>query len=308
MFSVVEMLACPNRPLTADTGTWSAISKVALEWRKLWKWAEVRSFAFKNLLNQLVMLCGSNGAPSALVKIRSFLMVLPHISTVRTHADPMRKRCSRCIWRYSRSSSIQLSPTRIIRRERLVLGGAKTTPAPGILCMVVNHIDNQALYLYAVDRLKNKPLMNKIFECSGLLDGLEDKEVSGKLSAAISDAIELAEDYAFDAGAELQSAISADELTSHEDGAEAHADTNTSTSEDTPNTIEYVQDAREFIAALSRKELKEFGHDEINGADQMIVALNAIEQLAKHDNAAAWECYGDFMESNLCGVSFKIES
>lgn len=129
------MLACPNRPLTADTGTWSAMSKVALEWRKLWKWAEVRSFAFKNLLNQLVILWGSNGVPSALVKIKSFLMVLPHISTVRTHADPMRKRCSRCIWRYSRSSSIQLSPTRIIRRERLVLGGAKTTPAPGILCI-----------------------------------------------------------------------------------------------------------------------------------------------------------------------------
>ena len=174
--------------------------------------------------------------------------------------------------------------------------------------MVVNHVDNSALYLYAVDRLKNEPLMNKIFECSGLLEGLEDKEASRKLSAAISDAIELAEDYAFDAGAELQSAITADELTSHEDGAEANADTNTSASEDTPNTIEYVQDAREFIAALSRKELKEFGHDEINGADQMIVALNAIEQLAKHDNAAAWECYGDFMESNLCGVSFKIES
>lgn len=111
-----------------------------------------------------------------------------------------------------------------------------------------------------------------------------------------------------DKAAELQSAITADELTSHEDGAEAHADTNTSTSEDTPNTIEYVQDARDFIAALSRKELEEFGHDEINGADQMIVALNAIEQLAKHDNAAAWECYGDFMESNLCGASFKIES
>ena len=150
--------------------------------------------------------------------------------------------------------------------------------------------------------------MDKIFECSGLLDRLEDKEVGRKLSAAISDAIELAEDYAFDAGAELQSAISADEFTSHEDGAEAHADTNDSTSEDTPNTIEYVQDARDFIAALSRKELEEFGHDKINDADQMIVALNAIEQLAKHDNAAAWECYGDFMESNLCGVSFKIES
>ena len=61
--------------------------------------------------------------------------------------------------------------------------------------MVVNHVDNSALYLYAVDRLKNEPLMNKIFECSGLLEGLEDKEASRKLSAAISDAIELAEDY-----------------------------------------------------------------------------------------------------------------
>ena len=174
--------------------------------------------------------------------------------------------------------------------------------------MVINHVDNSALYLYAVDRLKNKPLMDKIFECSGLLDGVEDKEVGRKLSAAISDAIELAEDYAFDAGAELQSAISTDEFTSHEDSEEAPADTDTSTSEDTPNTLEYVAEARAFIAGLSRKELKDFGHDEINGADQMIVALNAIEQLAKHDNAAAWECYGDFMESNLCGVSFKIES
>lgn len=162
--------------------------------------------------------------------------------------------------------------------------------------------------IYAVDRLKNKPLTDKMHECFGLLQQIQNKDVSGKLYLAICDAVDMAEDYAFDAGAELQSAISADELTSHEDGAEAHADTNTSTSEDTPNTIEYVQDARDFIAALSRKELKEFGHDEINGADQMIVALNAIEQLAKHDNAAAWECYGDFMESNLCGVSFKIES
>lgn len=86
------------------------------------------------------------------------------------------------------------------------------------------------------------------------------------------------------------------------------ADTDTSTSEDTPNTLEYVAEARAFIAGLSRKELKDFGHDEINGADEMIVALHTIELLAQYNNAAAWECYGDFMESNLCGVSFKIES
>lgn len=161
------MLACPNRPLTADTGTWSAMSKVALEWRKLWKWVEVRSFAFKNLLNQLVILWGSNGAPSALVKIKSFLMVLPHISTVRTHADPMRKRCSRCIWRYSRSSSIQLSPTRIIRRERLVLGGAKTTPAPGILCIIEGKAIRKMKGLSSIQRWHDDVITTRAWHGTG---------------------------------------------------------------------------------------------------------------------------------------------
>lgn len=338
-------------------------------WRKLWKWAEVRSFAFKNLLNQLVILWGSNGAPSALVKIKSFLMVLPHISTVRTHADPMRNRCSRCIWRYSRSSSIQLSPTRIIRRERLVLGGAKTTPAPGILCisvlgnipdeialkalpaafavcryqhqfivdwnnaikelqaaalpsaseswaqtrriakrvqdnlyharyggivtfdgkvtpsqlreenrklfgelppaiqawagspddladlfnrsqsdllqfvkpgfdraikeasinqaythikrsfyiMVINHVDNRSLYYHTINRESNKLLIDKMHECFHLLQQIQDKDISGKLYLAISDAVDIAEDHAFDVGAALQAAISEDELTAHDE-------------------------------------------------------------------------------------------
>ena len=45
----------------------------------------------------------------------------------------------------------------------------------------------------------------------------------------------------FDEAAELQSAITADELTSHEDGAEAHADTNTSTSEDTPQRFDSIK-------------------------------------------------------------------
>ena len=175
--------------------------------------------------------------------------------------------------------------------------------------MILNHTSNPNVFALAADRASNPELMKK---CSKLLRTIRFLEVDGairdKLYERACDALFEAEANAFDKAAELQSAITADELTSHEDGAEAHADTNTSTSEDTPNTIEYAQDAREFIAALSRKELKEFGHDEINGADQMIVALNAIEQLAKHDNAAAWECYGDFMESNLCGVSFKIES
>ena len=174
--------------------------------------------------------------------------------------------------------------------------------------MVVNHIDNQALYLCTINREHNKPLTDKMHECFYLLQQIQNKDVSGKLYLAICDAVDMAEDYAFDKAAELQSAITADELINHEDSAESPADTDTSTSEEAPNTLEYTKEAREFIAGLSRKELKDFGHDEINGADEMIVALHTIELLARYDNAAAWKCYQDFMEANLCGVSFKIEN
>ena len=83
--------------------------------------------------------------------------------------------------------------------------------------MVVNHVDNQALYLCTINREHNKPLTDKMHECFGLLQQIQNRDVSGKLYLAICDAVDIAEDYAFDKAAELQSAITADELTSHED-------------------------------------------------------------------------------------------
>ena len=79
--------------------------------------------------------------------------------------------------------------------------------------MVVNHIDNQALYLCTINREHNKPLTDKMHECFGLLQQIQNRDVSGKLYLAICDAVDIAEDYAFDKAAELQSAITADELT-----------------------------------------------------------------------------------------------
>lgn len=74
------------------------------------------------------------------------------------------------------------------------------------------------------------------------------------------------------------------------------------------NVTVYTKAAKEYVNNMPPAQMEEFGHDEINGADQMIVALNAIEQLAKFDNAAAWKCYQDFMEKNLSGVSIEIKS
>ena len=46
---------------------------------------------------------------------------------------------------------------------------------------------------------------------------IQDKDISGKLYLAISDAVDIAEDHAFDVGATLQAAISEDELTAHDE-------------------------------------------------------------------------------------------
>ena len=74
--------------------------------------------------------------------------------------------------------------------------------------MVINHIDNSALYLCTINREHNKPLTDKMHECFGLLQQIQNKDVSGKLYLAICDAVDIAEDHAFDVGAALQAAIS----------------------------------------------------------------------------------------------------
>ena len=77
--------------------------------------------------------------------------------------------------------------------------------------MIVNHTDNSALFCNAIDRSNCKPLMNKLHECFQLFKKVNDPETKDALYLAVSEAVELAEDNAFDRAAELQA-----ELTIHE--------------------------------------------------------------------------------------------
>ncbi len=80
---------------------------------------------------------------------------------------------------------------------------------------VLNHVTNQSLYMYAIER--DKPLVDKMHECFLLLQQIQDKNISGQLYLALTDAVEMAEDNAFDIGAALQAAIAEDELTDREE-------------------------------------------------------------------------------------------
>lgn len=73
--------------------------------------------------------------------------------------------------------------------------------------MVINHVDNRSLYYHTINRESNKLLIDKMHECFHLLQQIQDKDISGKLYLAISDAVDIAEDHAFDVGAALQAAI-----------------------------------------------------------------------------------------------------
>ena len=82
--------------------------------------------------------------------------------------------------------------------------------------MIINHTDNNALFSKAIDRSNCKPLMNKLHECFQLFKKVNDPETKDALYLAVSEAVELAEDNAFDRAAELQAAITTDELSIHE--------------------------------------------------------------------------------------------
>ena len=76
--------------------------------------------------------------------------------------------------------------------------------------MIVNHTDNSALFCNAIDRSNCKPLMNKLHECFQLFKKVNDPETKDALYLAVSEAVELAEDNAFDRAAELQVAAQTD--------------------------------------------------------------------------------------------------
>lgn len=82
--------------------------------------------------------------------------------------------------------------------------------------MIINHVDNNALFSKTIDRSNCKPLMNKLHECFQLFKKVNDPETKDALYLAVSEAVELAEDNAFDRAAELQAAITTDELSIHE--------------------------------------------------------------------------------------------
>lgn len=64
---------------------------------------------------------------------------------------------------------------------------------------------------------------------------------------------------------------------------------------------------KEYVNAMSEKQLEEFGHDTLNGKDQMIAALDTIAQLAEYDQNAAQKAYCDFMDINLSGFWIDIQ-
>ena len=87
--------------------------------------------------------------------------------------------------------------------------------------MIVNHKDNNALFCQTIDRANCEPLIAKLHECFHLFQKVDDHEVKDALYMAVCDAVDLAENNAFDKAAELQAAITTDELTHHEEGNEA---------------------------------------------------------------------------------------
>ena len=59
---------------------------------------------------------------------------------------------------------------------------------------------------------------------------------------------------------------------------------------------------------MTDKDLESFGHDICGGKEQMFAALDTIDHLAAYNNYQAWDAYIKFMESNLSGMSFELNS
>lgn len=83
--------------------------------------------------------------------------------------------------------------------------------------MTINHTSNPNLFALAADRASNPELMKK---CSKLLRTIRlevDGTIRDKLYERACDALFEAEANAFDKAAELQAAITTDELTAHDE-------------------------------------------------------------------------------------------
>ena len=85
--------------------------------------------------------------------------------------------------------------------------------------MIINHTSNPNLFALVTDRSRNRPLMKKLSKLLGAINHLDgiDPETRSKLYERAVDAVFAAEENAFDKAAEMQAAITTDELITHDD-------------------------------------------------------------------------------------------
>ena len=85
--------------------------------------------------------------------------------------------------------------------------------------MTLHHDSNPSLFALAVDRASNPELMKKLSKLLGAIHHLKgvDPETRDTLYERAVNAIYAAEENAFDKAAELQAAITTDELTAHDE-------------------------------------------------------------------------------------------
>lgn len=85
--------------------------------------------------------------------------------------------------------------------------------------MIINHDSNPNLFALVTDRSSNRPLMKKIHKLLNAIDHLDgiDPETRSKLYERAVEAVFAAEENAFDKAAEMQAAITTDELTHKDD-------------------------------------------------------------------------------------------
>lgn len=85
--------------------------------------------------------------------------------------------------------------------------------------MIINHESNPNLFALAIDRNSNRHLMKKLSKLLSTINHLDGiaPETRSKLYERAVDTIFAAEENAFDKAAEMQAAITTDELTHQDD-------------------------------------------------------------------------------------------
>ena len=85
--------------------------------------------------------------------------------------------------------------------------------------MIINHDANPNLFALVTDRNSNSHLMKKLSKLLGAINHLDgiDPETRSKLYERAVDAVFAAEENVFDKAAEMQAAITTDELTHKDD-------------------------------------------------------------------------------------------